>query len=335
MCRFKGNAGGVSTRFRGLEDRIRKLGAVGAWLCCVLVIGFGVAPAASAQTVTYIHTDALGSVVAESDANGNVIKRYDYEPYGAVVGGQVTDGPGYTGHVSDAATGLSYMQQRYMDPQLGVFLSVDPVTAYDQPVGQFNRYRYANGNPYKFTDADGRQAAERFVEQHRRDIEAGNGAVYEPMQPYAIAATGVMLAPVLVEAGFAAMANPSAVSAATNIAAELAGVSGAAGATGLAAREVGPLLKASSKQFNASGMTVAARKLEQHATRPGGTFTAPTGNVAQKNEAAGRLVEGILKSPDTVKTPLSGGGFDYRGANGQGVRFEANGAFSTFLDPKK
>ena len=156
MCRFKGNAGGVSTRFRGLDDRIRKLGAVGAWLCCVLLIGFGVAPAAIAQAVTYIHTDALGSVVAESDANGNVIKRYDYEPYGAVVGGQVTDGPGYAGHVTDSATGLSYMQQRYMDPQLGLFLSVDPVTAYEQPVGQFNRYRYANGNPYKFTDPDGR-----------------------------------------------------------------------------------------------------------------------------------------------------------------------------------
>jgi len=30
--------------------------------------------------------------------------------------------------------GLSYMQQRYMDPVLGVFLSVDPLTAYEQPV---------------------------------------------------------------------------------------------------------------------------------------------------------------------------------------------------------
>ncbi|KAA8996316.1 hypothetical protein FJU31_13640 [Stenotrophomonas cyclobalanopsidis] len=123
------------------------------WLSLLCMVA-----SASAQTVTYIHTDALGSVVAESDANGNVIKRYDYEPYGAVVGGEVTDGPGYTGHVSDASTGLSYMQQRYMDPQLGVFLSVDPVTAYEQPVGQFNRYRYANGNPYKFTDPDGRYA---------------------------------------------------------------------------------------------------------------------------------------------------------------------------------
>jgi len=86
-----------------------------------LAATWSVVVSAGAQTVTYIHTDALGSVVAESDANGNVIKRYDYEPYGAVVGGQVTDGPGYTGHVSDAATGLSYMQQRYMDPQLARF----------------------------------------------------------------------------------------------------------------------------------------------------------------------------------------------------------------------
>ena len=29
-------------------------------------------------TVTYIHTDALGSVVAESDTSGNVIQRYHY-----------------------------------------------------------------------------------------------------------------------------------------------------------------------------------------------------------------------------------------------------------------
>ena len=140
------------------EHFFRPAAAICAWICGVVLLGLLLAGSAAAQTVTYIHTDALGSVVAETDANGNVIKRYDYEPYRAVVGGEVTDGPGYTGHVSDSATGLSYMQQRYMDPQLGVFLSVDPVTAYEQPVGQFNRYRYANGNPYKFTDPDGRSA---------------------------------------------------------------------------------------------------------------------------------------------------------------------------------
>lgn len=111
---------------------------------------------ASAQSVTYIHTDALGSVVAESDAGGNVTNRFHYGPYGDLLIGGAVDGPGYTGHVGDLSTGLSYMQQRYMDPELGIFISVDPVTAYDNPVTQFNRYRYANGNPYSFTDPDGR-----------------------------------------------------------------------------------------------------------------------------------------------------------------------------------
>ncbi|WP_257644143.1 RHS repeat domain-containing protein [Luteimonas salinisoli] len=110
----------------------------------------------AAETVRYIHTDALGSVVAVTDASGAVIERREYEPYGAQLMPAVADGPGYTGHVQDAATGLTYMQQRYYDPLVGVFLSVDPVTAYSNPVGQFNRYRYANNNPYRFTDPDGR-----------------------------------------------------------------------------------------------------------------------------------------------------------------------------------
>jgi len=115
-------------------------------------------PAAHAQkTVEYIHTDALGSPVAVTDANGVVIERTVYEPYGAVVGRPVKDGPGYTGHVSDWATGLSYMQQRYMDPEAGVFLSVDPVSA---SVGRFGRYGYAAANPYRFVDPDGRQPKE-------------------------------------------------------------------------------------------------------------------------------------------------------------------------------
>lgn len=129
------------------------LGTVVARLICLIIVL--AAWPVGAQTVAYVHTDALGSVVAKTDANGNVVERYDYEPYGAPVGAGVADGPAYAGHVSDSATGLSYMQQRYMDPQLGVFLSVDPVTAYQKPVDQFNRYRYANGNPYTVVDPDG------------------------------------------------------------------------------------------------------------------------------------------------------------------------------------
>ncbi len=110
----------------------------------------------SAQTVEYVHTDALGSPIAVTNANQQVIERSEYAPYGDLLNRPDTDGPGYTGHVLDAATGMNYMQQRYYDPMLGVFLSVDPVMAYSNPVGQFHRYRYANNNPYKFTDPDGR-----------------------------------------------------------------------------------------------------------------------------------------------------------------------------------
>lgn len=59
------------------------------------------------------------------------------------------------GHVQDAATGLVHMQQRYYDPMLGLFLSIDPVTAYSGNMRRFNRYVYAFNSPYKFTDPSG------------------------------------------------------------------------------------------------------------------------------------------------------------------------------------
>lgn len=123
----------------------------------VVLVGWLLSGAAWGQTVVkYIHTDALGSVVAMTDASRNVIERREYEPYGWQLTPAVQDGPGYTGHVQDAATGLTYMQQRYYDPQIGLFLSVDPIGANVKTGSGFNRYRYAASNPYRFTDPDGR-----------------------------------------------------------------------------------------------------------------------------------------------------------------------------------
>jgi RHS repeat-associated protein len=59
----------------------------------------------------------------------------------------------------DGVTRLTYMQQRYYDQSIGRFLSVDPVTANAKTGANFNRYWYANNNPYKFIDPDGREAA--------------------------------------------------------------------------------------------------------------------------------------------------------------------------------
>ena len=68
----------------------------------------------------------------------------------------MADRPNYTGHVADAQTGMDYMQQRYYDPMIGRFLSVDPVTADPKTGAHFNRYWYAANNPYRFMDPDGR-----------------------------------------------------------------------------------------------------------------------------------------------------------------------------------
>ena len=108
-----------------------------------------------AATVTYQHTDALGTPVVKTNASRTVVQRSEYEPYGKLLNRPLENGPGFTGHVTDAATQLTYMQQRYYDPRVGRFWSVDPVTV-DSVGGNFNRYWYANNNPYRFTDPDGR-----------------------------------------------------------------------------------------------------------------------------------------------------------------------------------
>jgi RHS repeat-associated protein len=109
--------------------------------------------------LSFSHTDALGSPLAKTDASGNEIaaERRTYEAYGATASGSATSGIGFTGHVNDPDTGLVYMQQRYMDPIAGRFLSVDPVTTDSNDGGGFNRYKYANNNPYRYMDPDGMQ----------------------------------------------------------------------------------------------------------------------------------------------------------------------------------
>ncbi|ALN65466.1 putative exported protein [Lysobacter antibioticus] len=125
-------------------------------LVAAALLSFASLGAQAETVVEYIHTDALGSPVAVTDVNQNVVERSEYEPYGRLLNRPVSDGPGYTGHVSDAATGLAYMQQRYYDSEVGRFLSVDPVAANSKTGGNFNRYWYANNNPYRFIDPDGR-----------------------------------------------------------------------------------------------------------------------------------------------------------------------------------
>jgi len=128
-----------------------------------LIILLGVLASLLAQvrseTITYVHTDMMGSPIAETDESGNVLWREHYTPFGEKVdkeAASVNNSIGYTGHVNDSDTGLTYMQARYYDPVIGRFYSNDPIgyTARN-PVMSFNRYMYVNNNPYKYTDPNG------------------------------------------------------------------------------------------------------------------------------------------------------------------------------------
>src|SRR3546814_8620958 len=95
-------------------DVMKSIVQLAAWLTLWLA-----GPAFGATTVEYLHTDALGSVVAVSNSAGTVIERREYEPSGRQLKPAVPeDGPAYTGHVSDAATGLSYMRSEEHTSQL-------------------------------------------------------------------------------------------------------------------------------------------------------------------------------------------------------------------------
>lgn len=251
-----------------------------------LLLATGLLHTAIAQEIVeYIHTDALGSPVAVTDASGNAIGRTVYEPYGAVISGPSHDGPGYGGHVSDASTGLSYMQQRYMDPDLGVFLSVDPVTAHDQPVGQFNRYRYANGSPYSFIDPDGRQTLPPSV--YKTDWTKA-----ETRQAFRDAASMVVdFTPVVgdVKGAVEAVREPSAI----NVAAAAVGLVPLVGDAGKAALkhgdEAAQLTKKVASEQKAAGTIYVDSKGNAIPTPHGGKIEgSPDGRFVQAKGADGK-----------------------------------------------
>ncbi|MBP1475336.1 DUF4329 domain-containing protein [Frateuria sp. MAH-13] len=128
-------------------------------------------PAPAAETTTYVLTDVQGTVLAREDAQGNIIARYDYRPYGRQQAGPVATGPGYTGHVEDPDTGLVYMQQRYYDPEIGTFASIDPHPVLAGEIFFFNRYLYARGAPSRYVDSFGDKPGDKFstAEEAARD----------------------------------------------------------------------------------------------------------------------------------------------------------------------
>ncbi|MDV7645026.1 RHS repeat domain-containing protein [Acinetobacter sp. PVC-6A] len=115
----------------------------------------------AAEEITYYHNDISGSPLLATNASGNVLWKESYRPYGDKLtksAASQNNKIGFHGKPFDDDTGLSYMQARYYDPILGRFTGMDPVDYQEDNLHSFNRYAYANNNPYKYVDPDGNMA---------------------------------------------------------------------------------------------------------------------------------------------------------------------------------
>ncbi len=145
------------------------------------LLGLVSAIATAGEVITYFHNDVSGTPLVATDLSGAIVWKENYRPYGDRLNNQAAGSNNklwFAGKPYDSSTGLSYMGARYYDPVLGRFMGVDPVGFDLENVHSFNRYAYANNNPYRYVDPDGRQAV-----LSAGLIVLGGGSVIFALQP--------------------------------------------------------------------------------------------------------------------------------------------------------
>ncbi|HMO35659.1 MAG TPA: RHS repeat-associated core domain-containing protein, partial [Gemmatales bacterium] len=107
-------------------------------------------------------TDSLGSVREQISTGGLLRNRITYDSFGNVLS-QTNPTFGdrflFTGREYSAESKLYYYRARYYDPQIGRFISQDPILFKG---GDVNLYRYVNNNPLSITDPTGMTAGAEY-----------------------------------------------------------------------------------------------------------------------------------------------------------------------------
>jgi len=113
-------------------------------------------PPITATTVNFLYWNAHGDLAAQANTAGVRQAAYTYDPFGAATqqslpGNAATER--YTGRWDkklDSSSQIIEMGARPYDPDLGRFLSIDPIEG-----GSHNNYDYANADPVNEYDLDG------------------------------------------------------------------------------------------------------------------------------------------------------------------------------------
>ena len=129
----------------------------------------------STTSTFYYLNDHLGTPQLLLDRNGRVVWQGDYHPFGRVDPGITTRDSDlrFPGQRYDQETGLHYNAMRYYDPNLGRYITPDPIGL----AGGMNPYIYTGGDPVDWVDPWGLAG------------EALPGPVPLPIPPVAIPGT--------------------------------------------------------------------------------------------------------------------------------------------------
>jgi RHS repeat-associated protein len=144
--RLKMVSGGGTTLYLGADI---ELAPSGTWIKYphpdAVIVGSG----GTADT-SWLTRDHLQSVRLRTDASGALFQALRYQPYGTRAASapqpQISVSKGYIGGRFTYATGLLFLNARYMDPALGRFISPDWWDPTEPGVGT-NRYAYALNDP--------------------------------------------------------------------------------------------------------------------------------------------------------------------------------------------
>ena len=288
-----------------------------------------------ARVMRYQHTDALGSVIRQTDKSGVKIPADDrvYDAWGGIHGSYPQDGPGYTGHVEDADTNLVYMQQRYYDPSVGRFLSMDPVDASGTDGSNLDRYWYAKDNPYRYTDPDGRCA------DGTCDVMVRNYGAWANAHPKEADKLGSAVGVAGVTVMLSATGAPEAVGVVGAIRAAARYVAGkiASGATRRAA--AGAVKGELHAPGDVRDSQVIVRGGGSEMPKPGSVFSGSQGSTVE--EAATGVPHGQIRTSTAGEIRANGGAVDAAPEptrsgqiNGQHVNVTEGGQKSTFSEPR-
>lgn len=103
--------------------------------------------------ITYFyHSNSLGSTIALTDANGNIVEEYSYDAYGNVNAVSTVGNPYlFAGRSFSQEIEAYYYRARTYNPFMGRFLQRDPFAF----VGGMNLYEYVASNPINYIDPYG------------------------------------------------------------------------------------------------------------------------------------------------------------------------------------